>query len=236
MSRSEVVQTGDREHLLGYVGSDLDLVQATVGIDESRRGTAYRRIVKPVFDRVFGVLLLLVVAPLIIVVMGLVRLTLGRGVFHCQRRVGKDDRVFDLYKFRTMAPDRRRGEERFVGRDRRLTHKCEEDPRHTGVGRTLRKWSLDELPQLWNVVVGDMSLVGPRPELVSVVKEHDLWDHPRCLVKPGITGLWQVSPDRGALLHENLEYDTMYVSDMSFWKDIKILAQTPRAVFARKGR
>ena len=236
MSRSEVVQAVDQADVQGRPPMDLAVVRATAEIEEPWRGAAYRGIVKPAFDRVFGLLLLLVVAPLFIVVMGLVRFTLGRGVFYRQRRVGKDDRVFDMYKFRTMAPDRRRGEQRIGGRDRRLTHKCDEDPRHTGVGRTLRKWSLDELPQLWNVVVGDMSLVGPRPELVSVVKEHDLWDHPRCLVKPGITGLWQVSPDRGALLHENLEYDKVYVSDMSFWKDIKILAQTPRAVFAREGR
>jgi lipopolysaccharide/colanic/teichoic acid biosynthesis glycosyltransferase len=209
--------------------------QSMVGVMQSKRGATYRRIVKPVADRVLGALLLLVMAPLLIVVAGLVRLKLGSGVVYRQRRVGKDGRVFTMYKFRTMAPDRRRPNTQYHRVDRRVIHKCDEDPRHTRFGGTLRKWSLDELPQLWNVVVGDMSLVGPRPELESVVMKHDLWDHPRHPVKPGITGLWQVSPDRAELLHDNLDYDVAYVSDIRLWTDVKILVATPKAVLAHRG-
>ena len=190
---------------------------------------------KPASDRVLGVLLLLLATPVFLVVMGLIRLKLGRGVFYRQRRVGKDNREFTVYKFRTMAPDRRRGGQRHIGADRRATHKSKDDPRHTRFGRVLRKWSLDELPQLWNVVVGNMALVGPRPELVEVVAKYDLWGHPRHLVKPGITGLWQISPDRGALLHEDLSYDVVYVSEIGFLTDIKILVGTAPAVLARRG-
>ena len=113
-------------------------------------------------------MIFVVLLPLIAVVAVAVRVSLGSPVFFRQRRVGRDDRVFDVYKFRTMGQDRRR-EQAPVPQDRRQTHKSEADPRHTGVGRFLRKWSLDELPQLWNVVRGDMSLVGPRPELVEIV-------------------------------------------------------------------
>jgi lipopolysaccharide/colanic/teichoic acid biosynthesis glycosyltransferase len=214
----------------------LGAADAMAGVAQPKRGATYRRIVKPVADRTLGGLLLLVMAPLFIVVAALIRLTLGPGVLYRQRRVGKDNRVFTMYKFRTMAPDQRLGEKRYHGDDRRVTHKCDEDPRHTRLGRTLRKWSLDELPQLWNVVVGEMSLVGPRPELAEVVMRHDLWDHPRNLVKPGITGLWQISPDRGRRLHESLEYDVAYLSDLRFGTDVKILFATPRAVLQRQGR
>jgi lipopolysaccharide/colanic/teichoic acid biosynthesis glycosyltransferase len=207
----------------------------TLAVGLSERHATYRRIVKPVGDRVLGTLLLLVMAPLFIAVAGLVSLTLGSGVLYRQRRVGKDNRAFTMYKFRTMAPDRRIRHEPHDGIDRRVRHKCDDDPRHTRCGRALRKWSLDELPQLWNVVVGDMSLIGPRPELAEVVMEHDLLDHPRNLVKPGITGLWQVSSARDELLYDNLEYDVAYVSDIGLWTDVKILAGTPGAVLARRG-
>ena len=190
---------------------------------------------KPVADRVLGALLLLVLAP-VHRHHGLDQAEARPGAVYRQRRVGKDDRVFTMYKFRTMGPDRRLSYEPYHGVDRRVRHKCDEDPRHTRFGRALRKWSLDELPQLWNVVVGEMSLVGPRPELADVVMERDLWGHPRNLVKPGITGLRQVSPDRDELLYDHLEYDVAYVSDIRLWTDVKILARTPKAVLARRGR
>ena len=196
----------------------------------------YVRIVKPVGDRVIASFLLLALAPYFGVVAALIRIKLGKDVLYRQRRIGEGNRVFTMYKFRTMGHDRRCREEAYPSTDRRVTHKSDDDPRHTHLGRTLRKWSLDELPQLWNVLVGDMSIVGPRPELKSVVMKYDLWDHPRHRVKPGITGLWQVSPARGAMLHEHLEYDVEYVSEIGLWTDIKILAGTPRAVLVRGGR
>jgi lipopolysaccharide/colanic/teichoic acid biosynthesis glycosyltransferase len=167
----------------------------------------------------------ILLAPVIVVVACLVRARLGRGVIYRQRRVGKNDRVFTMYKFRTMAPDRRAQCEPFVGVDRRCTHKCDDDPRHTKLGRALRRWSLDEIPQLWNVMVGQMSLVGPRPELAEI----------RHLVKPVISGLFQISPDRAGLLHEHVDYDLDYVTRCGFWRDMQILMRTPRAVCARQG-
>jgi len=98
-----------------------------------------------------------------------------------------------IYKFRTMRPDRRQAVLPYSGPDRRVCHETDNDPRHTPLGRFLRKYSLDELPQLWNVLVGDMSLVGPRPELVEVVERYESWQRERHRVKPGLTGLWQVT-------------------------------------------
>jgi lipopolysaccharide/colanic/teichoic acid biosynthesis glycosyltransferase len=218
----------------GVIASVLE--QETVAGRRSADRGAYCRFMKPIADRALGALLLLIIAPLVLVVVALVRLKLGPRVLYRQRRVGKDDRVFTMYKFRTMEPDRRRQHDNYDGADRRIRHKGDEDPRHTQFGQTLRKWSLDELPQLWNVIIGDMSMVGPRPELVDVVMKYDLWSHPRNLVKPGITGLWQISPHRRELLHENLEYDVAYVSDVRFWTDVKILLKTPKAVLERRGR
>jgi lipopolysaccharide/colanic/teichoic acid biosynthesis glycosyltransferase len=199
------------------------------------RAVVYADLVKPTADRLLAVSLLIILVPLILCIACLVRMRLGRGVIYGQRRVGKDKRVFTMYKFRTMAPDRRCHEESFDGVDRRVLHKCDDDPRHTHLGRKLRRWSLDEIPQLWNVVLGDMSLVGPRPELFEVVTRYDLWEHPRHSVKPGITGLFQISPDRAGLLHENVHYDAEYVSRCTFRHDVRILLRTPRAVLRRQG-
>ena len=199
------------------------------------RASLYQLVLKPSFDQVIAAILLLLLAPLVVIVVCSVRARLGRGVIYRQRRVGKNDRVFTMYKFRTMAPDRRTIHEPYLGVERRIGHKRDDDPRHTSLGRALRRWSLDEIPQLWNVMLGHMSLVGPRPELEEVVDKFGLWDHPRHAVRPGITGLFQISPDRAGLLHEHLEYDLEYVSRCSFRRDLQILVRTPRAVWNRQG-
>jgi len=223
-------------HALAKERSDADDRALPPLFDVAPRASFYCRVVKPIGDRVVSALILIIVSPYLAIVALLVRLKLGRKVVYRQYRVGQDSRVFTMYKFRTMAADRRRAEMPYPEPDRRTTHKSDNDPRHTPFGRTLRKWSLDELPQLWNVVTGDMSLVGPRPELKAVVMKYDLWDHPRHLVKPGITGPWQVSASREGLLHENLEHDVTYVAKVGLVTDIKILLGTPKAVLARRGR
>ena len=115
--------------------------------------------------------------------------------------------------------------------DRRETHKSDEDPRHTRVGRFLRRYSLDELPQLINVLRGEMSFVGPRPELASVVAENYRPGlEQRHLVKPGLTGLWQVSARGNGPMHENGEWDLVYVEHVSLRTDLQILAKTPAAM------
>lgn len=193
----------------------------------------YVSVVKPTVDRVFAILGLLFIAPVLLVCVAAVRLSMGRGVIFKQERIGLDGKVFMLYKFRTMRPDRRTTPQPIDGVDRRRNHKDPDDPRLTGVGKFLRRWSLDELPQLWNVVHGNMSLVGPRPEMVDIVGRYEQWQHKRHLVKPGLTGLWQVSA-RGTLpMHECVRQDLEYVGKMSAALDMKILLRTPVAMMGK---
>jgi lipopolysaccharide/colanic/teichoic acid biosynthesis glycosyltransferase len=199
-----------------------------------REPTAYERIVKPAFDRLVALVLLLVFSPLMLAVALAVRLNLGSGVLFRQRRIGYGGREFTVLKFRTMRFDRRAELARWIGPDRRVCHKRDDDPRHTKVGRVLRKLSLDELPQLVNVLRGEMSLVGPRPELPTVVARYAPWQHARHLVRPGMTGLWQVTERAsGALMCESTEPDIEYVRRISLATDVSILARTVPALLKR---
>jgi len=203
---------------------------------ERTRGV-YERFVKGLVDRTVGLVLLILTLPIVIPVMIAVFIDLGLPIFLRQERVGLDGNVFKVVKFRSMEPDRRatRGPS-FVGSDRRLNHKSEDDPRLTPVGRFIRKWSLDELPQLWNVLAGQMSLVGPRPEMVQIVDRYEPWQHARHQVKPGVTGLWQVSARGEVPMHEATHIDLEYVESLSLRTDILILARTiPAALGSRTG-
>jgi len=194
----------------------------------------YVRMFKPLFDRVVGFCIFVVLLPLTALVAIAVRMSLGSPVIFRQRRVGRNDEEFDVYKFRTMGQDRRR-QQAPIEQDRRQNHKSIEDPRHTRVGRFLRKWSLDELPQFWNVVCGDMSLVGPRPELVEIVARYEPWQHQRHIVKPGLTGLWQVSSRGAGMMHLHTDIDLEYIETMGPITDIKILLMTVPATLRRRG-
>jgi lipopolysaccharide/colanic/teichoic acid biosynthesis glycosyltransferase len=189
----------------------------------------YVRVVKPMLDRTLAVAALVVAAVPMAVVAIVVAVTMGRPVLFRQRRVGIDGQPFDVLKFRTMGEDRR-GQRLDVIHDRRRTHKSAADPRHTSVGRFLRRYSLDEFPQLINVLRGEMSFVGPRPELDSVVENYPTALHQRHYVKPGITGLWQVSARGSGPMHENGQWDLAYVGRVSLRTDLEILAKTPRAL------
>jgi lipopolysaccharide/colanic/teichoic acid biosynthesis glycosyltransferase len=196
----------------------------------------HEQFVKPVFDRLIGSVLLVMASPVIAGAALALRPQIGDGeVLLGQERVGRHGKPFKMYKLRTMRPDRRRRQVPFDGPDRRSCHKSVADPRHTPRGLIVRSLSIDELPQLWNVVKGEMSLVGPRPELVSQVQLHGLHDHPRHRVKPGVTGLWQVSQDRNRPIHEHLEPDVAYMLHITFWGDLTILARTVRAVVSGHG-
>ena len=199
----------------------------------------YVRVGKPVMDRVCAAVLLVAASPVLLLVGGLVRLRIGRPVLFCQRRIGLGGEPFDVVKFRTMAPDRRVGDRRWSrrprGNDRRQTHKSDTDPRHTTLGRQLRKWSLDELPQLWNVLRGEMSLVGPRPEMTGIVDRYEPWQRQRHLVKPGMTGLWQISRRGEGLMHLYTNVDLEYVATISLGTDVRILLRTLPAALARSG-
>ncbi|HET9967524.1 MAG TPA: sugar transferase [Streptosporangiaceae bacterium] len=195
----------------------------------------YVRLWKPCLDRLAAILLLLVTAPVLALVACVVRVKLGPGVIFRQQRIGRQGVVFDVLKFRTMLPDRRRADVPISFPDRRCTHKSGADPRHTPVGRFLRHWSLDELPQLFNVVRGQMSLIGPRPELASVVARYQPWQHERHDVKPGLTGLWQVTARGEGPMELRTDLDIDYARRICFALDVRILAATATAFVTKRG-
>lgn len=201
--------------------------------DPRTRGP-YERFVKPLLDILAGILLTIATLPLVLAIVAAVWISMGRPVLFTQKRVGRDGRPFTVFKFRTMMADRRANGARFVGQDRRFTHKSPSDPRITTVGRFLRRWSLDEVPQFWNVVLGQMSLVGPRPELVEIVEaKYEPWQHRRHEIKPGITGLWQVSLRNGAEMYQSTGVDLEYLRSITFFGDLKILLWTIPAALGR---
>ncbi|CAN5678110.1 N/A [soil metagenome] len=196
----------------------------------------YLNWVKPPIDVLLGLIGVVIAIPLLLAIGFSVWYTMGSPVVLKQTRMGRFNVPFTLYKFRTMDPDRRSREIQFVGRDRRVTHKSATDPRITEIGRLLRATRLDELPQLFNIVLGDLSMVGPRPELVSVIRdEYEPWQYRRHAVKPGLTGVWQVSDRGDQRLHECTELELSYLNDVSLGTDLRIMAATLPAVLRRSG-
>jgi exopolysaccharide biosynthesis polyprenyl glycosylphosphotransferase len=169
-------------------------------------------------------LLLVLLCPFLALIAFLIRVSSPGPALFVQRRVGRNGELFDMYKFRSMhtsAPTY----------DISPTHSS--DPRITRLGRFLRRMSLDELPQLINVFVGNMSLVGPRPEMPFIVERYSAEQRRRLKLVPGITGLWQLSADRAFPIHENIEYDLYYMRNRNFFMDVAILIHT--ALFAARG-
>ena len=202
------------------------------------RVTAYNRWFKRPLDVVLAVALLTAAAPLLIVIGLSIPVMLGSGgIIYRQERVGRDGRPFTIYKFRSMLRDRRATRNpMYIGPERRATHKCSDDPRHTPYGRFLRSTSLDELPQLVNILRGDMSLVGPRPELVHVAQREGFANHPRHMTRPGLTGAFQVSALRSAnRISAGLHLDLQYVVDVRFIHDFRIMVRTALIPFKRRG-
>ncbi len=207
--------------------------QQSAGSTSSGDG-AYVSWVKPAIDFVGALLILLILTPVVLISALAVKISLGSPVIYRQKRIGRDGEPFELLKFRTMIPDRRVARTEFNGEDRRKTHKSPGDPRVVPPGPLLRALRFDELPQLWNVLRGDMSLVGPRPELPEIVAGYEEWQHARHEMKPGVTGLWQVTGG-DAPMHECTEIDLQYIEDVSFATDLKILLKTPIAMVRRSG-
>ena len=181
-------------------------------------------IVKRIFDFGTALALLVFTLPLWAILAALIRWESEGSALFRHTRVGREGRPFELYKFRTMRVDA--PQYGFHPTDA-------DDPRVTRVGRWLRRTSLDELPQLINVLKGDMSLVGPRPEMLFIVKRYSARHRQRLSVIPGLTGLWQLSADRAFLIHENIQYDLYYICHRNFFMDLAILLHT--AMFAMKG-
>ncbi|MEA2000983.1 MAG: sugar transferase [Actinomycetota bacterium] len=205
-------------------------------VPEPRPVGKYERFAKPVLDRAAGVLLSIVTLPILAVAVPLIWMTMGFPAVFKQRRIGLHGEEFTVYKLRTMRQDRRLRAVEFAGIDRRINHKSAEDPRHTDLGRFLRKWSIDEIPQLWNVALGHMSLIGPRPELPQLVARYEDWQHQRHETRPGMTGLWQVTARGDIPMHEATDLDVEYVRNMSFLGDLRIIAMTiPAMLGSRTG-
>jgi exopolysaccharide biosynthesis polyprenyl glycosylphosphotransferase len=196
-----------------------------------------KRVIKSLFDKVSATLALAVLAPLFVVIALAIRYTDRGPALFRQTRVGKDGRVFTLYKFRTMVVDAERRKSllaAFNEADGAL-FKIRRDPRITSIGALLRRWSLDELPQLLNVVRGDMSLVGPRPALPEEAAAYGEHMRRRLAVKPGITGLWQVNGRSDLSWDEAVRLDVRYVENWSFALDLQILWKTWSAVIRGSG-
>jgi exopolysaccharide biosynthesis polyprenyl glycosylphosphotransferase len=208
------------------------------------------RLLKRIVDVAGSSLALLVLAPLLGLIALLIKLTSKGPVFFRQERVGDRGRIFQCFKFRSMHavndPSIHKEYVRRLISGRRTSksgpgeagavYKIKHDPRVTPFGRFLRRTSLDELPQFWNVLKGEMSLVGPRPAIPYEIESYDLWHRRRVLdVKPGITGLWQVCGRSRTTFDEMVRLDLRYAGSWSIWLDLKILLRTPRAVLSGEG-
>lgn len=195
-------------------------------------------LLKRILDIAGSALGLIVLSPLLLTTALLIRVRDGSPVIFSQTRVGIHGRPFRIYKFRTMVPDAeaRLEDIRHLNERTGAAFKATNDPRMTSLGRWLRKTSIDELPQLWNVLNGTMSLVGPRPPLPQEVTEYDVWHRRRLSMKPGMTGLWQVEAREESDFDTWVERDLIYIDGWSIWLDLKILLRTVPAVLMHSGR
>jgi exopolysaccharide biosynthesis polyprenyl glycosylphosphotransferase len=197
----------------------------------------YQRMIKRAFDITLTISML----PFLLPVMGLIALAIrleGEGpILFLQQRVGENGRLFNMYKFRSMVPEAETMRRQVERRDStgRIIHKQPDDPRVTRVGRFLRRTSLDELPQIFNILRGEMSLVGPRPELPYLVDLYEPWQRKRFAVPQGITGWWQVNGRSDKPMHLHTEDDLYYVQHYSLLLDIQILFKTVLVVLRGKG-
>ncbi|MFV2044185.1 MAG: sugar transferase [Anaerolineales bacterium] len=195
------------------------------------------RLVKRVFDVVLSAVLLILLAPVMLLIGASIRLGSAGPALFAQKRLGENGRLFDMLKFRTMVDGADQKIEAMLKHDEKgnVIHKLPDDPRVTPLGRFLRGYSLDELPQLLNVLKGDMSLVGPRPEMPWLVERYQPWQRKRFAVPQGITGWWQINGRSDKPMHLHTEDDLFYVYNYSIWLDLWILLRTPFAVLRGRG-
>jgi exopolysaccharide biosynthesis polyprenyl glycosylphosphotransferase len=195
-------------------------------------------LVKHAFDFIASLILLIVLSPLFLVVALFIKLTSPGPAFFVQERIGLNKRRFRLYKFRTMVPgaEKKLAELEHINEVSGPVFKIKNDPRITQIGRLLRKTSVDELPQLFNVLKGDMSLVGPRPLPVRDYEGFDQdWERRRFSVRPGLTCLWQINGRSEIPFEKWMQLDMEYIDNWSLWLDSKILAKTVTAVLRGSG-
>ncbi len=197
----------------------------------------YQRLMKRLFDLFFGGVTTLFSLPLMALVALLVRLDSPGPIIYRQQRVGENGRLFAMYKFRTMVDgaDAMQADLTYRNDKGEIVHKYRNDPRITRVGQVLRRTSLDELPQLLNVLKGEMSLVGPRPEQPWLLDQYEPWQHKRLAVPQGMTGWWQVNGRANKPMHLHADDDLYYVQNYSIWMDLYILFKTPWVVMRGTG-
>ena len=212
-----------------------------ISIDREKTLRSHRRywVLRRAQDIVFSLLALILLAPLALLIsLAIVLDSPGDGAIFRQRRVGRDGKLFWLYKFRTMCPDAEEQLNELLSQNQMdgPVFKIKGDPRITRVGRFLRKTSLDELPQLLNVLQGDMSIVGPRPALPREVELYSDYQRQRLYVTPGLSCSWQIAPHRNEMsFDEWVALDMKYIQERSFWVDWKIIFLTVRAMLMKYG-
>ena len=188
----------------------------------------FYHVVKRLFDIVASACALILLSPLFLFLVIKIRSEDGGPAFYSQERIGKNEKPFKMWKFRSMVVnadqmiDQLEDQNEIEG----AMFKIKDDPRITKIGHTIRKYSLDELPQLWNVLIGDMSLVGPRPPLPSEVAEYTNYDKQRLTVMPGCTGLWQVTKRNEADFDEMVWLDIVYINHSGILEDLKLIIKT----------
>ena len=212
-----------------------------ISIDREKTLRSHRRywVLRRAQDIVFSLLALILLAPMALLIsLAIVLDSPGDGAIFRQRRVGRDGKLFWLYKFRTMCPDAEEQLNELLSQNQMdgPVFKIKGDPRTTRVGRFLRKTSLDELPQLLNVLRGDMSIVGPRPALPREVELYSDYQRQRLYVTPGLSCYWQIAPHRNEMsFDEWVALDLKYIQERSFWVDWKIIFLTVRAMLMKYG-
>ena len=212
-----------------------------ISIDREKTLRSHRRywVLRRAQDIVFSLLALILLAPMALLIsLAIVLDSPGDGAIFRQRRVGRDGKRFWLYKFRTMCPDAEEQLNELLSQNQMdgPVFKIKGDPRITRVGRFLRKTSLDELPQLLNVLQGDMSIVGPRPALPREVELYSDYQRQRLYVTPGLSCYWQIAPHRNEMsFDEWVALDLKYIQERSFWVDWKIIFLTVRAMLMKYG-
>jgi lipopolysaccharide/colanic/teichoic acid biosynthesis glycosyltransferase len=195
-------------------------------------------VIKRLMDVVFSLIAIFLLMPLFIVVSVLIVLEDGWPVLYVQKRVGINGRIFNFYKFRSMRRGADRLKEQLLAQNESadgVIFKMKKDPRVTRIGRVLRRFSIDEMPQFFNVLSGDLSLVGPRPPLPSEVAQYTLNDRKRLHIKPGLTCLWQIGGRSEIPFEQQVRLDMEYIHSQSIWQDIRIMLKTIPAVLFGRG-
>ena len=235
MSENVMLDTNVMEKTVSHVGelnSDRYHMQAVY----QKKNPAYLKL-KRGMDILLSAAALVFLAPVFLFTALAIKLEDGGPVLFCQYRAGKDMKPFKIYKFRSMLVNADAKMPEMMKDNEQTGHafKIKDDPRITRVGKFIRKFSIDELPQLINVIKGDMSIVGPRPILTFQMEECSGYERQRLVVQPGLTCYWQIGGRANIGWKDWIEMDLDYIEDMSLWTDIKIIARTVPAVFDREG-